>query len=237
MPDDRPTRRNSSLALERLRILVDQLHRQGRDQLPTERDLADEIGVGRRAVRRALEVLETEGRIWRRQGAGTFIGEEPARPEEDLRALPETTNMLEVMEVRLRIEPALAQLAALRATPADIAGMRHLAEKVAAADDMDGRELWDGALHRAVAAAAGNTLFLALFDVVDRVRQDDSWRHVREALRTEQTIERYKMQHVQILDAIERRDPVAAETLMRQHLLALQERLLFRTREDAVDAL
>ncbi|PTW60598.1 GntR family transcriptional regulator [Breoghania corrubedonensis] len=237
MPDDRPTRRNSSLALERLRILVDQLHRQGRDQLPTERDLADEIGVGRRAVRRALEVLETEGRIWRRQGAGTFIGEEPARPEEDLRSLPDATNMLEVMEVRLRIEPALAQLAALRATPDDIVGMRQLAEKVAAADDMDGRELWDGALHRAVAAAAGNTLFLALFDVVDRVRQDDSWRHVREALRTQQTIERYKMQHVQILDAIERRDPVAAETLMRQHLLALQERLLFRTREDAVDAL
>ena len=237
MPDDRPTRRNSSHALERLRILVDQLHRQGRDQLPTERDLAEEIGVGRRAVRRALEVLETEGYIWRRQGAGTFIGEEPVQPEENLSDLPASTNMLEVMEVRLRIEPALAQLAALRATADDIVGMRQLAEKVAAADDMDGRELWDGALHRAIAAASGNTLFLALFDVVDRVRQDESWRHVREALRTEQTIERYKMQHLQILDAIERRDPVAAETLMRQHLLALQERLLFSTREDAVDAL
>ena len=237
MPDDRLTRRNSSHALERLRSLIDQLHCQGLDQLPTERDLADEIGVGRRAVRRALEVLETEGRIWRRQGAGTFIGEEPARPEENLRDLPETTNMLEVMEVRLRIEPALAQLAALRATPDDIAGMRQLMEKLAAADDLDARELWDGALHRAIAVSAGNKLFLALFDVVDRVRQDESWRHVREVLRTQQTIEHDMVQHVQILDAIERRDPIAAETLMRQHLLALQERLLFRTREVAVNAL
>src|SRR3546814_18010883 len=55
-------------ARERLRGIVDQLEQEGRRQLPTERELAEQIGVGRRAVRRALEVLEAEGRIWRRQG-------------------------------------------------------------------------------------------------------------------------------------------------------------------------
>ncbi|GAB4522353.1 MAG: FadR/GntR family transcriptional regulator [Roseibium sp.] len=230
--DDKPAQRNSSLALERLRILVDQLQREGSEQLPTERELAEEIGVGRRAVRRALEVLETEGRIWRRQGSGTFIGPEPSHPERQIRKLPEVSNMLEVMEVRLRIEPVLAQLAALRATPSDVAAMRDLAEKVARADDMDSRELWDGALHRAIANAAGNTLFLALFDIVDRVRQDNAWRHVREALRTREAVTLYKSQHIEVIDAIERRDPVAAEKSMRQHLLALQERLLFQTSGD-----
>jgi DNA-binding FadR family transcriptional regulator len=225
-PHGKPTQRNSSLALERLRVLVDQLETEGRVQLPTERELAEEMGVGRRAVRRALEVLEAEGRIWRRQGAGTFLGTEPHQPERHLKKLPEITNMLEVMEVRLRLEPALAQLAALRATSADVAWMRQLAAKVAAADDMDSRELWDGALHRAIATVAGNKLFLALFDVVDRVRQDDTWRHVREALRTEARLSLYKSQHMEVLDAIERRDPAAAEKAMRQHLLALQERLL-----------
>src|SRR3546814_412296 len=124
--------------------------------------------------------------IWRRQGAGTFIGAEPHRAEHHLKKLPEVSNMLEVMEVRLRLEPALAQLAALRATPADVAWMRSLAAKVVAADDLDGRELWDSALHRAIATVAGNALFLALFDVVDHVRQDETWRHVREALRSEE---------------------------------------------------
>src|SRR3546814_7459505 len=100
---------NSSLALERLRGIVDQLEQEGRRQLPTERELAEQIGVGRRAVRRALEVLEAEGRIWRRQGAGTFIGAEPHRAEHHLKKLPEVSNMLAVMEVRLRLEPALAQ--------------------------------------------------------------------------------------------------------------------------------
>src|SRR3546814_11589341 len=105
-----------------------------------------------------------------------------------LKKLPEVSNMLEVMEVRLRLEPALAQLAALRATPADVAWMRSLAAKVVAADDLDGRELWDSALHRAIATVAGNALFLALFDAVDTVRQDETWRPVREALRVRRRV-------------------------------------------------
>ncbi|MFT4795134.1 MAG: DNA-binding FadR family transcriptional regulator [Paracoccaceae bacterium] len=233
---DKPAQRNSSLALDRLRAIVGGLHREGQDQLPAERDLAEQIGVGRRAVRRALEVLETEGRIWRRQGSGTFIGAEPNQPDRAIRKLPELSNMLEVMEVRLRIEPVLAQLAALRASPAAISGMRDLAAKVAGAEDMDGHELWDGALHRAIAAAAGNTLFLALFDVVDRVRQDDAWRHVRASIRTNEAVTLYQAQHAQVVDAIERRDPIAAEKTMRQHLLALQERMLFQSAGDVIDA-
>jgi len=231
--EDGILQRNSSLALERLRILVDQLAMEGEKQLPTERDLSGQIGVGRRAIRRALEVLEAEGRIWRRQGAGTFIGSAQSQSGEELKNLPEMSNMLEVMEVRLRLEPALAQLAAIRATRQDITQMRYLTSKVAEAGDMDGRELWDGALHRAIAKAAGNTLFLALFDVVDRMRQDDSWRHVREALRTKEALKHYKAQHADIVDAIERHDPIAAERAMRQHLLALQERLLFQSSESA----
>jgi len=234
------SQRNSSLALERLRILVDQFEREGREQLPTERELSEEIGVGRRAVRRALDVMEAEGRIWRRQGAGTFLAAVRAPGDGDIRRLPEMSNMVEVMEVRLRVEPALARLAAVRASADDVARMRALSRKVEAAQDMDSRELWDGALHRAVAEAAGNTLFLALFDVVDRVRQDEIWRHVREALRTSDTMVLYRSQHADVVDAIERRDPVAAERAMRRHLLALQERLLLHPveapEEEADDA-
>src|SRR3546814_1198768 len=123
-----PVMSNSSLALERLRSIADQLEREGLRQLPTERELAEALGVDRRAVRRALEVLEAEGRIWRRQGAGTFIGTRPHHPEHQLKQLPEVSNMLEVMEVRLRLEPALAQLAALRATRADVRSEEHTSE-------------------------------------------------------------------------------------------------------------
>uniref|UniRef100_UPI003BAD9EFA FadR/GntR family transcriptional regulator n=1 Tax=Stappia sp. TaxID=1870903 RepID=UPI003BAD9EFA len=234
--DEAQTGRNSSLALERLRVIVDHLERAERDQLPTERELVEEIGVGRRAVRRALDVLEAEGRVWRRQGAGTFISGTKAASAGDVTRLPEMTNMFEVMEVRLLVEPALARLAALRASAAEIARMDEIARKVASADDLDSRELWDGALHRAIATAAGNTLLLAMFDVVDRVRQDDTWRHVREALRTRGSMSLYVSQHSELVDAIGRRDPVVAERVMRKHLLSLQERLMLQTTEGHADA-
>src|SRR5262245_52937706 len=42
-------------------------------RMPPERTLAAELGVGRRSLRRALDVLEQEGRISRHQGRGTFV--------------------------------------------------------------------------------------------------------------------------------------------------------------------
>lgn len=45
------------------------------DQLPTERELAESFGVTRLTVRRALDQLGYEGRVYRTQGAGTFVSE------------------------------------------------------------------------------------------------------------------------------------------------------------------
>ena len=87
------------------------------------------------------------------------------------------------MEVRLRLEPQLAALAALRAKPVQIARMHELSDRIAQCVDADEGELWDGTLHRQIADAAGNALFLSLFDVVNRIRQDPAWQAVRERAR------------------------------------------------------
>ncbi len=217
---------NSSLALERLRSMLDQELAAPDQQLPTERELAEILGVGRRAVRRALEVLESEGRIWRRQGSGTYVGPAPEKPAPVIDGLSHRSNFFEVMEVRLRIEPALAQLAALRATEDDIKHLRELTKRISEAKDADSRELWDSALHRYIAQTSGNTLFLALFNIVDKVRQDPAWRHVREMARSPESRALYTDQHETIVAAIERRDPAGAEAAARQHILSLHERLL-----------
>ncbi len=199
--------------------------REGR--LPTERALTEMLGVSRRAIRRALEVLESEGLIWRRQGAGTFVGERPDGWDAHVDGIIAGTNFMELMEVRLRLEPQLAQLAAMRAKAQDIQKMRDLAEKIAASDDSDSKELWDGALHRQIAKAAGNQLFLSIFDVVNRVRQDDAWRAVRERARAaNQRQAMVLVQHEEIIEAIASKDPARAGEAMRGHLLGLQENML-----------
>lgn len=226
MPADE-SRENSNYALERLRGLLRSGGLDSDGKLPTERELSALLGVSRRAVRRALEVLETEGRIWRRQGSGTYAGPRPDGLSEHVGSLVAETNPMEVMEVRLRIEPQLAQLAAMRASAGDIEHLYDLAMKTHETVDADSHELWDGALHRLIAQCAGNKLFLAIFDVINRVRQDPAWQTIRERARTAaRTAPLIHTQHMAIVDAIAARDPATAGEAMRRHLLMLQESLV-----------
>ncbi|MDG1129573.1 FadR/GntR family transcriptional regulator [Seohaeicola sp.] len=223
---------NSSLALERLRAVLRDVPATGDSRIPTERQLAETLGISRRSVRRALEVLEAEGLVWRKQGAGTFAGPRPDTLEEG----PATeANFTEVMEVRLRVEPQLAQLAALRASAADVARMRDILVRLDASDDADSRELWDSALHREIARAAGNRFFLMIFDSMDRARHDEAWRSLRERARSRANLAVYARQHRELVDAIADHDPVRAGAAMRTHIMALNDGILRMTSLEALD--
>ncbi len=98
------------------------------------------------------------------------------------------------------------------------------------------RSFWDGALHRQIAQAAGNQLFLSIFDVINRVRQDDAWQSIRERARSSaNTMNISSAQHTAIIDAIASRNPAKAGEAMRQHLLMLQERLIRQTSMDHLE--
>jgi GntR family transcriptional regulator, transcriptional repressor for pyruvate dehydrogenase complex len=142
--------------------------------------------------------------------------------------LPKQSNLQEVMEARLQIEPGLAKYAALRATPEQIQLMRRLLDKVKTMSrgDPDQIELWDSAFHRAIADAAGNRLLLGLFDAVDAIRRDPSWLAVRNAARNQERLNRYDDHHERIVEHIAARQPKEAAKVMREHLLALQQAFL-----------
>src|SRR5882757_2376179 len=67
----------SDQALSKVRDFIERQNVALDGRIPPERTLASELGVGRRSVRRALDVLEQEGRIHRHQGRGTFIDTRP----------------------------------------------------------------------------------------------------------------------------------------------------------------
>lgn len=223
--------RDASFALEGLRELLSSADWSAAGgKLPTERDLAQRLEVGRHSVRRALDVLEAEGVIWRRQGAGTFVGQRAkgAVEAEIAKAIPRAS-FDEVLEVRLRIEPQLAQLAAIRATPEEITRMKELTSRFLEAEDIEACELWDGAFHRQIAVAARNELFLALFDVMNRVRRDKIWQTTRGiSLESGEAKRNTFEDHSKIIVALEERRPLEAAHAMRDHVLNTQVRLLRR---------
>ncbi|HEX6002619.1 MAG TPA: GntR family transcriptional regulator, partial [Burkholderiales bacterium] len=124
-------------------------------RLPTEREFAKRFALPRNAVRRTLAQLEAEGTITRHVGRGTFLA---ARAQDALHGLGGVahTSPAELMEARLRIEPALAELIVTNATPADFDRMETCLDKAERATTLDDFELWDAALHEAMADATHN---------------------------------------------------------------------------------
>lgn len=187
-------------------------------KLPTERDLSDRFHVGRRHVRQALDALEEEGLVWRRQGKGTFLGQ-PADPMGDLAArITGETNALEVMEARLCIEPELAALCARRMTQDEVARLRRLAQRQFEAGDAQATELWDGALHRLIAQCARNRPLMTAYSMLDKIRSNPDWVAIRARARDGASLRVTNSEHLAIVDAIDLGHADAARLAMHDHL-------------------
>ena len=219
---------SKTTTLANLKNLINSGHFAQQSQLPPERILASQLQVSRSTLRDALANLEADGKVWRHVGRGTFVGK---CPPEDIEVFPmpaDLTNPAEVMEVRLILEPQIAELAARRAAIADIAFMKQCLEKGDAARDTATYEMWDGALHRAIAEASRNTLLLALFNAVNAIRKHAVWGKLKEATLNDHRRRRYSMQHQNLVNAIERRDAVDCQRLMREHLRSVRDDMLDR---------
>lgn len=216
---------NATRALSQIRRLIDDENLPPDGRLPTERELSEKFGLGRRTVRRALEVLEAEGLLWRRQGKGTFAGQPPRVATELAGEIADEVDALSVMEARMGIEPQLAALCARRASGEDVDRMRLLADRTLGSADADSSELWDGAMHRLIARIADNPILQTAFDLLDTVRTREDWQHKRHMARTAETGALYYAQHARIIDAIDARDAEAARAAMSDHLQTLTENL------------
>jgi DNA-binding FadR family transcriptional regulator len=216
-------------------------------RVPPERELANELGIGRRSLRKALEILEQEGRILRQQGRGTFVRRSAALGEFDAasgqqipavqlagnlsRETPDGqayqhildhTNPLEVIEVRLAIEPTMARLAAFRASQAEINRLQALAEETRLATDSATYREADGRFHRTIAEVARNSLFLAVYDTLHASQRDMGWRRLGENANCYKRQSVYAGVHREISSAIAARQGDRAQELMHQHLSDVQ---------------
>jgi GntR family transcriptional regulator, transcriptional repressor for pyruvate dehydrogenase complex len=186
--------------------------------LPAERTIAKQLNVKRHQLRGALEVLRANGEIGppasRRGSCGL-------RREE---SLIRTTNPIEVIEMRLAIEPSLARLAALRASPLEIARILRAATT---SGDVDTGAA-DLIFHKTIAASTRNGLAAALYTLLRQIGTDVRVRLGNSAGANPQRLVQRDAEHRAVAEAIAARDPDAAESAMRIHLAAVQRRIVDR---------
>ena len=185
------------------------------DFLGREEDLAADFGVSRPTLREALKLLASGNliRASKGPGGGIFVAltadQGMSRSLSNAIAMMLETNAVtlqELLEARLVLEVPLAGQAAHRA---DAGTVRELRAALAAEDE--------AALHRIVAATAGNRMVQAFTDWVFEVLQPSLMEVIGSAVVQSALVE----QHEALIAAIEKGDAPRAERAMKEHLLYL----------------
>lgn len=206
-------------SLDAVRLWLDQNEQEEGSRLPPERTLATTLNLSRPELRKALAVLENEGRINRHVGRGTFVINPPVAPI-SMAALTDRTGPIDAMMARLVLEPELAQLAALHATPQQITKAQALSAEIRKAPNWEEYERLDYALHDLVAQSAGNVLLHELHRIMNAVRQVVVWRQLSPGIAGPPPDYHSFDEHDAIVTAIAKRDRNAARSAMRAHLNA-----------------
>lgn len=194
------------------------------DQLPAERDLAQQFGVSRTAVREAVKALREKGLVEAYSGRGTFITNGTSQAIKQsldfMMRIGQQDGLAHLAEVRQILEPEIAALAATRVQEQHLATMR---EAVAVMDqalrDPDAYIEADLDFHLSLAEAAENPIILSLIDSIVGLLREQRLR----IFYVDGGPERGQYHHKRILEAVEARDADRSREAMRAHLQQVRE--------------
>lgn len=199
------------------------------DRLPSERELAVELGVSRPSLRGALQSLVAKGLLITRHGGGTFVTDSMQAAFTDpwqqmLKDHPDIHG--DMLEFRHMLEGQAAQLAAERGTEEDFERIRacHEALECAfAAQDLEQCIKTDVEFHQAIAEASHNVLIGHLSSSLHKVMEGHVQSNLEYLTARPELWAQLQTQHRAIWDAVrERRMDVAARAA-HQHLDFVQQ--------------
>lgn len=177
-----------------------------------EQEVAERYGCSRTPVREAFRLLAADRLVELRGRQGAAV-----------RSLS-IQSMIEMFQVMGELEGLCARLAARRGTPAQIAALRGIHQRLAQAGDTDLDRFYDinTEFHEAIYEASANA-FLA--EETRRLRNRVA-AYRRRVTHMPSRVEDTLREHQEVLDAIATHDPEAAHRAMRAHLTLLGETLL-----------
>jgi len=213
--------------VERLMLRIQSGEIRPGDHLPPERELMDVYGVGRPAVREALQALERSGIVEISHGERAKVVVPTAR-DLILQIASGTRHLLQsqpdmldhLKEARLFLEIGTARMAAQKAGPQDIEALRaRIEDQRAALTQMERFLACDMAFHREIARVSGNPIFPAVIEAVFQWAGDYYQPLVRAPGAEQLTLQ----EHTRLVDAIAAHDADAAEQAVRAHVTRSNE--------------
>ncbi len=197
------------------------------DPLPSERALMEQLGVGRPAIREAMQSLETIGLIEIRHGGRARVSEPSIGRMVD--QISETMKHLlanspasleNLKEARATFEREMARIAARRRSAADLQRLEEIIkDQSLAVGDLPRFLMLDGLFHREIAGISGNPIFSALIDALFRWLSD-----FHADLVSVPGLEQLTLaEHREILAVIARGDAEGAGAAMGDHLMRANE--------------
>lgn len=212
---------------EQVRMLIAKGRLKPGQRLPAEREMATMLGVGRQAVRGALNKLALAGLVQVMPSQGAFVRSlTPVSLRSPLGALLESglANMFEFMEVRKVLEAWCAEEAARRTDPAKL---KRVEASLALMEEAirEGRSVSraDIEFHAAIAEAAENTILLHIMDTFTTLLH--STERFRNLATDASNVGTYLAEHRAIYEAIKAGDPQEARRRMRAHLETVTSRV------------
>jgi DNA-binding FadR family transcriptional regulator len=204
-------------------------------RLPSERDLARQLEVSRSSVREAVAVLQVEGLLETRRGAGSFVAEDAraillGRAEAGLGTAAQDADVSPstLLEARAVFEPAIARLASSRAQRDPIAEELLRQMERLAQHDEDGagsattRAQWNEAdrlFHRQLAGMTGNGILVAIAGQVAETMNEKLWQRLRdESIGVPGRMGLHAAEHRLIYEAVLEGDAQSAEFYAAQHI-------------------
>lgn len=185
-------------------------------RIPSEPELCRRYGVSRSTVREAVRSLVSKGIVEVRRGSGTYVVS--TAPAEDdplgIRGMPDKEAIaMDLVEVRLMIEPAMAEMAALKAEPEDVERLRSLCDRVERRIENGENYIKDDiAFHCCVAECSKNKIVEQIIPIIDTaVMMFVNITHkklMKETIRT----------HRAVTEAIAQGDSQGARLAMTMHL-------------------
>ena len=186
-------------------------------KLPSERKLADLLGVSRASVREAIQALAFSGYLEVIQGKGTYILEMAIKYDEIVNFFSEFSNysLDYLMEARIMLEGEFARLAALNANQEEIDLVERIFNEIASSKDLNSFVVKDLEFHLTIAKATHNPIMNGLMKIIGEMLYKETEKIIEMSRDTrENTIEITR----DLVRAIKQRNAEQAKELMSKHI-------------------